>query len=184
MALQPIPFPKFRADVFHLFDRQWMVLTAGDLARREFNPMTISWGSLGWIWGRPFVQVVVRPHRHTHGFMDRFDTFTVSAFSEMHRKALNLLGEMSGRDGDKAAAAGLTPVASEKVAAPTFAEAELVLECRKIYRAPFDPAHFLDPSILKEYPERDYHTVYFGEVVLIRGEGKFSADHRPVALDD
>ncbi len=175
MALQPIPFPRFRTDVFHLFDRQWMVLTAGDFARREFNPMTISWGSLGWIWGRPFVHVVVRPHRHTHGFMERFDTFTVTAFSEMYRRSLQLLGEMSGRDGDKAAAAKLTPVAAEKVAAPAFAEAELVLECRKIFRAPLEPGQFLDPTIAEEYPDRDYHTAYYGEVVLIRGERRFLA---------
>ncbi len=175
MDLQPIPFTKFRADVFHLFDRQWMVLTAGDFARGEYNPMTVSWGSLGWIWQKPIVQVVVRPHRHTHGFMERFDTFTLSAFTEQHRRALNLLGDMSGRDGDKAAAAGLTPVASEKVAAPCFAEAELVLECRKIFRAPFAPAQFLDPSIEEHYPEEDYHTAYYGEIALIRGVPRFSS---------
>ena len=66
MALQPIEFARFSARVFHLFDEQWLLLTAGDFAADQFNTMTISWGSLGFIWGRPFVQVLVRPARYTH----------------------------------------------------------------------------------------------------------------------
>jgi flavin reductase (DIM6/NTAB) family NADH-FMN oxidoreductase RutF len=174
MTLQTIPFDRFASKVFHLFDEQWLVLTAGDFAQGKFNAMTISWGSLGIIWGRPFVQVVVRPTRHTHGFMERFGTFTVTAYPESCRRALNVLGSKSGRDGDKIAEAGLTPVASTQVAAPAFAEAELVLECRKLYHSPLDPRHFLDPAIESNYPKKDYHTVYFGEIVAIRGVAKYA----------
>jgi flavin reductase (DIM6/NTAB) family NADH-FMN oxidoreductase RutF len=174
MALQTIPGIRFRTEIFHLFDRQWLVLTAGDFARGELNAMTISWGSLGYMWGKPFVQVAVRPTRHTHSFLDRFDTFTVTGFSEEYRRALNVLGNQSGRDGDKIAAARLTPVASTQVAAPAFAEAELVLECRKTYRAPLESRHFLDPAIEEHYPEKDYHTVFYGEIVAIRGEARFA----------
>jgi hypothetical protein len=38
-------------------------------------------------------------------------------------------------------------------------------ECRIIYKSAMDPAHFdkdLDASV---YPQRDYHTLYFGEIV-------------------
>ncbi len=174
MALQPIPVTRFRTELFNLFDRQWMVLTGGDFARREFNAMTVSWGSLGYMWGKPFAQVVVRPTRHTHSFMERFDSFTLTAFSEEYRRALNVLGNQSGRDGDKIAAAGLTPVASTQVAAPSFAEAELVLECRKTYWDRLESGHFLDPAIAENYPEKDYHTVYFGEIVAVRGEPRFT----------
>lgn len=176
MALQSIEFTQFSARVFQLFDRQWMLLTGGDFAQGEFNTMTISWGSLGIVWGRPFVQVLVRPTRHTHQFMERFDTFTVTAFPERYRGALNLLGVKSGRDGDKIAQSGLTPVASTKIAAPAFAEAELVLECRKLYRDPLESRAFLDPKIEVNYPQKDYHTVYFGEIVAIRGEAKYRAE--------
>jgi len=156
MALPTIEFARFSSQVFHLFDEQWLLLTSGDFAAGQFNPMTISWGSLG--------------------FMERFDTFTVTAFPERHRRALNVLGSKSGRDGDKLAGVGLTPVAAARVAAPTFAEAELVLECRKLYRSAFDPRHFLDPAIAANYPQKDYHTVYFGEIVVLRGAAKYAAD--------
>jgi flavin reductase (DIM6/NTAB) family NADH-FMN oxidoreductase RutF len=175
MALDAIPFTRFRPEIFHLFDRQWLVLSAGDFGRREYNAMTISWGSLGIMWGKPIVQVAVRPSRHTHAFLDRFDSFTVTAFSEEYRRALNVLGNQSGRDGDKIAAARLTPIASTQIAAPAFAEAELVLECRKMYRDPLDSRSFLDPAMAANYPEKDYHTVYYGEIVALRGASRFAA---------
>jgi hypothetical protein len=39
-----------------------------------------------------------------------------------------------------------------------------VIECRKIYIHDLDPANFLDKSIHDEYPEKDYHRLYMGEV--------------------
>ena len=50
-----------------------------------------------------------------------------------------------------------------------FAEADLIVECHKMYWQDMDPAHFLDPAIEKHYPAKDYHRIYFGEVVAIYG---------------
>lgn len=170
MSLKPISVKDFSPRIFHLFEEQWLLLACGDFSKRHFNAMTISWGSLGTIWARPFVQVVVRPGRYTFEFMNQYDTFTVSAFGEDHRDALGLLGSTSGRDGDKIAASGLTPVASRGVASPSFAEAELVLECRKLFWQDINPGHFVDPGIEKYYPEKDYHRMFFGELVGICGK--------------
>ncbi len=63
-----------------------------------------------------------------------------------------------------------------KTAAPAFAEAELVIECRKIYRDALEPKGFLDPQIESNYPQKDYHSVYFGEIVAIRGEAKYRVE--------
>jgi flavin reductase (DIM6/NTAB) family NADH-FMN oxidoreductase RutF len=169
MNLKPIAVKDFSPRVFHLFDDQWLLLACGDFGKKHFNAMTVSWGSLGIIWNRPFVQVVVRPSRYTFEFMNQYDTFTLSAFDENRRDALNLLGTRSGRDGDKIAESGLTPVASRHVAAPSFAEAVLVLECRKLFWQDLDPSHFTDDAIEKHYPRQDYHRAYFGEVVGIFG---------------
>ena len=103
-----IPVHEFVTPIFHQWDKGWFLLTSGDFAAGDYNTMTVSWGAMGGLWGRPFVQVVVRPQRYTYGFMERYDTFTLSAFPESYRKALDLLGVKSGRDGDKIAEAGLT----------------------------------------------------------------------------
>ncbi len=169
MKREPIPIEELDVRIHHLWDVQWLLLTAGDFAAGSYNTMTVSWGSLGVMWNVPFAQVVVRPGRHTFNFIDRLPTFTLCAFAERYRPALQRLGTKSGRDGDKIAESGLTPQPSSAVAAPGFAEAELVLECRKIYSDDLDPARFLDPAINRNYPAKDYHRFYFGEIVAVSG---------------
>jgi flavin reductase (DIM6/NTAB) family NADH-FMN oxidoreductase RutF len=164
-----ISFQDLRANVHLIWSKQGMLLTSGDFAAGQFNTMTVGWGSLGVMWARPFVQLVVRPTRYTYGFMEQYDTFTLCAFSEAYRQALQLLGTKSGRDGDKIAEAGLTPIASTLIPAPGFAEADLIVECRKMYWQDMDPAHFLDPTTERHYAKKDYHRIYFGEVVAING---------------
>jgi flavin reductase (DIM6/NTAB) family NADH-FMN oxidoreductase RutF len=173
MAREPIPAAELQVTAHHLWSKQWLLLTSGDFATGDFNTMTVGWGSLGTMWNRPFAQIVVRPGRYTHEFLERFDHFTLSAFSSNYRKALALLGSKSGRDGDKISETGLTPIASTEIGSPGFAEAELILECRKSYRQVMDPAGFLDPTIDKNYPVKDYHTIYFGEILAVFGESDY-----------
>ena len=174
MARQSIPCDQLLVQAHALWAEQWMLLTAGDFDQGHFNTMTVAWGSLGTMWGRPFAQVVVRPVRYTYEFIEQYDTFTLCAFPEDYTPALQLLGTKSGRDGDKIAEAGLKPIASSRVAAPGFDEAELIIECRKIYADDLDPAHFLDPKIDRNYPKKDYHRFYFGQVVAVNGEGTYA----------
>ena len=165
MKRQPIPIEEFIIKPHHLCDVQNLLLTSGDFAKGHYNTMTVGWGSLGVMWGMPFAQVVVRPTRHTFGFMEQYGTFTLCAFPKEYAPAVQLLGTKSGRDGNKIAEAKLTPIASAQIAAPSFAEAELVLECRKIYWDDMNPAQFLDPRIERRYPNKDYHRIYFGEIL-------------------
>jgi flavin reductase (DIM6/NTAB) family NADH-FMN oxidoreductase RutF len=170
---EAIPPAELRVDACRLWAEQWLLLTSGDFAAGDYNTMTVAWGSLGTMWWKPFAQVVVRPVRHTYGFLERHDTFTLCAFPERHRGALELLGSRSGRDGDKIAETGLTPIASLAVAAPGFAEAELILECRKIYHDDLDPARFLATDIDGHYPDRDYHRIYYGEILAASGDSRY-----------
>jgi flavin reductase (DIM6/NTAB) family NADH-FMN oxidoreductase RutF len=174
MERKPIVIEDLAVRPYRFFEIDWLLLTCGDFQRREFNAMTISWGGLGVLWGRLLAQVVVRPVRYTYDFMERFDTFTVCAFPEAYHPALSLLGEKSGRDGDKIAESGLTPIAASCVAAPAYAEAGLVIECRKIYWQDMDPAHFLDRAIDRNYPRKDYHRMYFGEILAIQGTEEYT----------
>lgn len=169
MKRNQIELEALQVRTHHLWAKQWLLLTAGDFASGKFNTMTVGWGSLGTMWGDPMAQVVVRPGRYTYQFMERYDTFTLCSFPKAYQKALALLGSKSGRDGDKIAESGLTPEAATVVAAPCFAEAELVLECRKIYAQDMDPNGFLDGSIEENYPQNDYHRIYFGRILAASG---------------
>ena len=92
--------------------------------------------------------------------------FTVCAFDNTYKKALAYLGTHSGRDGDKIAKAGLTPVFMENTTA--FAEARMVFVCRKLYHAPLLESGFIDTELMEgNYPGRDVHEVYVGEIVKV-----------------
>lgn len=151
---------------FELIGDEWMLITAGPV--EAFNTMTASWGALGVLWNKEVAFCVVRPVRYTYEFMERSNTFTLLFFDSDYRTALELCGSRSGRDIDKAKEAGLTPVAGELDGTTTFAEARMVLECRKIYYTDIDPARFLDPGIDNNYPQKDYHRMYVGEIVNCR----------------
>jgi flavin reductase (DIM6/NTAB) family NADH-FMN oxidoreductase RutF len=169
MKRVPLDVESLTVPVFQAWKTDWFLLTAGDFASGAFNPMTVAWGSLGVMWNKPFAQVVVRPSRHTFGFLERGSDFTLCAFPPSYRDALSLCGTKSGREMDKVQAAGLTPRASSVVCAPGYEEAEMILECRIIYRDEFDPKRFLDPEIESHYNGRDYHHIYFGEVLAAEG---------------
>ncbi|MBD3378441.1 flavin reductase family protein [candidate division KSB1 bacterium] len=165
MQWETIPQSSFTTKIFDLWDRQWFILTAGD--SKEYNAMTVAWGSLGIMWQKPFAQVVVRPTRHTYQFMEKYDTFTLSAFPEKYRDKLQYLGRASGRDEDKITISGLSPKPSTIINAPGFHEAHLILECKKIYWQDMDANQFLDDRINKLYPKKDFHRIYFGEILTI-----------------
>jgi len=173
MKRKAIPIHDLTIKVYHFWPEHWILLTAGDFTSGKFNTMAIGWGGLGNMWGKPFAHVVVRPSRYTHEFMEKYDTFTICAFPEKYRKAVKLLGTKSGRNSDKIAESGLTPIASMKIAAPGFDEAELILECRKIYRDKVDPRGFLDKNIDKNYPLKDYHSIFYGKVLAVFGVKSF-----------
>jgi flavin reductase (DIM6/NTAB) family NADH-FMN oxidoreductase RutF len=175
MLRKPVAIEKLILQPHNVFHNKGALLTSGDYLNKDFNSMTIGWGALGTMWNLPFAFVAVRHTRYTYQFMEKFDTFTVSFFPDHYREALSILGTRSGRDGDKISIAGLTPEASAKVVAPSFVEAELVLECRKIYADDLNPAHFIDVSIERHYPLRDYHCIYYGEIIAVSAVEKFSS---------
>lgn len=169
----PIAVQQFVSSSFNLWEEDWFVLASGDYSTGQFNCMTISWGSLGIMWNKPFVQVVVRPGRYTFEFMEKYPDFSISHFPRNFHSSLQILGSRSGRDGNKIQEAGLTPCSSEKIFAPSFAEADLVFECRKMFSQDFNPDGFLLPEIINQYPQPDYHRQYFGEILSIQGAEQF-----------
>lgn len=147
-----------------LFDHDWMALAVGN--EEDMNAMTISWGAIGELWGRPTVSVYVSSSRYTYEYMERSKYFTVTGFPENMRDALQYIGTHSGRDGDKLSEAGLHAEFTE-LGNPIFREANLAIECRIIYSAPFDPAK-IDPEAAKIYEKgMGMHTMYIGEIINV-----------------
>lgn len=161
--LREIPLDRLQIDPITAIGNEWMLVTAGT-QHSGYNTLTASWGHLGCLWNKPTAVAYIRPQRYTKQFIDREEYYTLSFFGPEQREALTYLGTHSGRDGDKVAAAGLTPVYGEGYT--SFAQARLTLVCRKLYAAPLTQEGFVDRAVLDaNYPARDLHTLYVGEIV-------------------
>ena len=162
MSFTKIDIAEQSFNPFDKIGKQWLLISAG--TEEKWNTMTASWGAVGIIWGKPSVTCYIRHSRFTKEFVDNNEYFTLTFLQDGNRDALNLLGTKSGRDMDKMHESGLTPVFVD--GQPTFAEAELVLICRKRCKSEIAPEDILhQETIDKNYANRDFHTMYIGEIV-------------------
>lgn len=146
-------FKTAKYDVFSIFDDRWGLCTAG--TPREYNTMTIGWGTMGTIWGPPkkgkqIITVFIRESRRTHQILQKEDEFTVCFFPEKYRKDLGILGSKSGN-------------------AVGFEEAELTFVCKKIYAVRMEKEDLPEFTRDTLYKDGDLHYLYMGEIEDVFG---------------
>jgi flavin reductase (DIM6/NTAB) family NADH-FMN oxidoreductase RutF len=154
--------------IFDLF-RETTDKLAGDgallLGGYPPNPMTIGWGTLGILWGKPVFEVFVRPTRYTFELMERASEFSVCFFTDKYSKELAICGTRSGRDTDKIVACGFRLEKGILIKEPYIRESLFHYECRILHKHRLDP-ETLDKKIIRRYyPKKDFHMVYYGEIV-------------------
>ena len=129
----------------------------------ELNTMTIGWATIGFAWRKPIMMVMVRDSRHTFSLIEKAADYTVSVPNGDMKKAIAFCGTKSGRDVDKFKECGLRTQPSRQVLSPIIDIPGIHFECRIVYKHAIDPT-----SLTREYdqiyPEKDYHTLYFGEI--------------------
>ena len=116
------------------------------------NVMTVAWGGI-CCSKPPCVAVSLRKATYTYGNLMERKAFTVSVPSEVHCREADYIGIVSGKNVDKFAATGLTPVRSELVDAPYVKEFPLVLECKLIRTV-----------------EIGLHTQFIGEILDVKAD--------------
>ena len=161
--MREINIRDIKKSAVELISDNWGLVTAGNA--EKFNTMTVSWGGLGEIWGKDAVFIFIRPQRYTFEFIEKEDIFTLSFYGNEYKDALKICGSKSGRDIDKVAATGLTPVFAD--GGVTFEQAEYTLVCRKMASQFIDSKGFEDEAIEKNYAAGDYHKVYIGEILKV-----------------
>lgn len=126
------------------------------------NAMTAAWG--GICSSRPpSVAVSVMEARQTYENLMEHREFTVSIPSAEYVREADYFGIVSGRDTDKFAATGLTPVRGDRVNAPYVGEFPFVLECR-----------------LLQTVEIGVHTQFIGEILDVKAdENVLGEDGKP-----
>lgn len=165
LAWQKIDARDIEGNPIRKFADEWFELAAGK--EGDMNLMTIAWGTLGELWGRPVVTVYVSTSRYTYEFMEKNDYFTITHFPASMREKLQYLGTASGRNEDKVKGAELTLEFTE-LGNPIFAEADLAIECKKIYAEQFKAD--LMPVEQRQWYDQNglgIHVAYVGEIVNV-----------------
>ena len=135
------------------------------------NVTTISWGNIGFEWGRPIFTILIRKSRYAHELLQETDEFTVSIpTTPSMKKSLQVCGSKTGRKTDKFKEAGITQYPSKNLETPVVKEADIFYECRIVYR------HKIDPDVLggdidkTSYLDGDYHEIFYGEIIGAYGK--------------
>jgi flavin reductase (DIM6/NTAB) family NADH-FMN oxidoreductase RutF len=128
------------------------------------NLLTLGWGLIGPFYhGHPLFAIAVTPLRYSWRFLEDVPEFVIAVPNDALKEAVSLCGTQSGRNMDKFAAGGLTPVPSVHVKAPSVLECPINVECR-IYTRVAPPHTLLTPEH-RQAPLDEQHTIYFAEVL-------------------
>jgi flavin reductase (DIM6/NTAB) family NADH-FMN oxidoreductase RutF len=161
MAFRAYELEKLPDNPFNLIGRGWMLITAG--TREAFNSMTASWGGMGFLWNKNVAFTFIRPERYTYEFTEKNEMFSLSFFEESYREQLYIMGNCSGRDMDKVAQCRFTPVFFD--ACPYYAEASMVLICKKIYFDDLKTENMASIGRTVYSNEQGIHRMYIGEIL-------------------
>jgi len=108
--------------------------------------------------------IAVRDSRHTFTIIEKAADFTVSVPSENMKDEIMFCGTKSGRDINKFEHCKLHTADAQTVCSPIIDVPGLHFECKIIYKSAMDAA-LLNPDFEKLYPDKDFHTLYFGQIL-------------------
>ncbi|MGN8763563.1 flavin reductase family protein [Hornefia butyriciproducens] len=115
------------------------------------NLITIAW--TGIVNSEPpMTYISVRKSRYSHELIRRSGEFVINLATESIAEKVDFCGVRSGRDVDKFAECGFTPVPSDQVSAPLVAESPVNLEC-----------------VVRDVIEYPSHDMFVAEIVCVHG---------------
>ena len=169
MSKRKIAHTEHFAAVMDVLTSQGLLVGSYD-ARGNPNLMTIGWGTVGSVWGKPIWIILVRPSRYTYRCIEERGCFTVNVPTRAMADACALCGTRSGRDTDKFAACGLTARRAGAVDAPAVAECPIVYECKVVHSNDVLPPRLAQEIQAGAYAGGDFHRIYWGEILAARSE--------------
>ncbi|MEN6614920.1 MAG: flavin reductase family protein [Syntrophorhabdus sp.] len=129
------------------------------------NVMTVAWGGM-CCSNPPCLNIALRKATHTYRSILERKAFTVHVTPEKYLVEADFFGIASGRDIDKFAAAGLTPVKSDVVDAPYIKEFPFVMECT-----------------LRHHIDLGLHTQFIGEILDVKTDDDMLDERKMPDID-
>lgn len=119
------------------------------------NIITVAWAGTVCT-NPPMVSISVRPSRFSYQILEETGEFVINLTNESLVKACDYCGVVSGRDVDKFAKTGLTPIPMEHVHAMGIDESPVNMECK-----------------ITEKRELGSHTMFIAEVVGVTVDDQY-----------
>lgn len=131
------------------------VLVSCGSAPEEWTMLTVAW--TGIVCSDPAMcYISVRPERASYPIIKKQMEFTINLTTTGMARATDWAGVRSGKDYDKFAETGLTPLPGEKVQSPTIDESPVSLECK-----------------VKSVTSLGTHDMFLAEIVNVRVDSRF-----------
>jgi flavin reductase (DIM6/NTAB) family NADH-FMN oxidoreductase RutF len=173
LAKTDIEYTDYLGEMLEMLHGPGLLLVSVDPSGKP-NTMTIGWGTIGIIWGKPIYCVLVRPSRFTYGLMEATRDFTVNVPYPGMSDIVAHCGTVSGRDEDKFVEKALTASPGRKVKSPIIEECGIHYECEVVHKNEVGAEELVQGICERAYPNGDFHTVYFGEIVAVYADDDFS----------
>lgn len=119
------------------------------------NIITVAWA--GTVCSEPpMLSISVRKERYSYDIIRESGEFAVNLVNRDLVRAADYCGVKSGRDVDKFGEMGLTPMQSQRIAAPGIAESPVCLECRVVKQLPLGS-----------------HDLFLAEILTVSVDGQY-----------
>ena len=129
------------------------------------NIMTIGWMQLGIIWKEPVVSILVRPSRYSYKLLQEYDEFTVNILSDQFNKEIAFCGAQSGAYCNKFKETGLKGITSKEVSTLSLKDADITIECKRLYKRNIEPENLNDLILARYYSNNDFHQIITGMIL-------------------
>ncbi|MDE6399192.1 MAG: flavin reductase [Clostridiales bacterium] len=129
------------------------------------NLMSTHWGAIGTFWNKQVFVLPVREGKRSHEVIEKEKSFAISVPKTDMRNEIVRCDHMSGYAVNKFEELHLHPKRARCIPAYVLGECGLILECKVLFAASAQNGYVSDSLASEMYTGKDFHTMYFGEVV-------------------
>ena len=130
-----------------------VLVSCGD--DKEQNLFTVAWtGTV--CTNPPMCYISVRPERHSYEIIKRTGEFVINLTTASLARATDWCGVRSGRDHNKFAEMGLTPISAAVVGAPAVEESPISIECRVMQIIPLGSHDMFLADVVNVLVDEEY----------------------------
>lgn len=139
----------------------WTLISSGK--ENSINVITALWGGTGSLGSNAVAFSLLNQSNGSVKVLEKEDVYVISFYTEIYQDAFEKFNSAEGSIDDKIKASGLTPIQMPS-GATTFAEAWMIIECKKGTAQPAPKVSVADKN---SNNKETYNQTYIGEILNV-----------------